>query len=112
MKKLFLTVIATLFIANTFANTNHPNPIEKIETNKELTTLFNSSPFSENAYQEVLVKVKITLNENREIVVVETNSKDNVLNDYIKNTLNNQKIASDELRAGEDLEFAIIFTSN
>lgn len=112
MKKLFLSVIAALFMTTAFANANYPNPVEKAETNKELSELLNKFPPLNEIYGEVLIKVQIVLNEKHEIIVVGTNTTDNVINNYIKNSLEGEKLFSDELKIGEDFLFGIKFMNN
>lgn len=110
MKKLFLSVIVTLFMGAAFANPKYPNPTEKFnETHKELSKLLNSFPTLEMQEEELLVRVKITLNEKHEIVVLNTSTANNDLNYYIKNTLNYQKIDSDELTVGKSFVFVVRF---
>lgn len=110
MKKLFLSVIVTLFMGAAFANPKNPNPTEKFnETHKELSKLLNSFPTLEMEEDELLVRVKITLNEKREIVVLNTSTTNNDLNYHIKNNLNYQRIASDELVVGKDFVFMVRF---
>lgn len=110
MKKLFLSVIVTLFMGAAFANPKYPNPTEKFnETHKELSKLLNSFPALEMEEEELLVRVKITLNDKHEIVVLNTSTTNNDLNYYIKNTLNYQKMDSGELAVGKSFVFVVRF---
>jgi hypothetical protein len=111
MRKLILSVVATLFLTTAFAAdkpSNNPTNFDK--TYKEITKLLNTNPISTGLDQDVLVKVRIAVNENHEIVVMSTNTTNSDINYYIKNTLNYQKLAVDELGAGKGLVFLVKFT--
>jgi hypothetical protein len=111
MKKLFLSVVVTLFMNVAFAAGGSPNSeTNYIETFRELSKLLNSYPNFGNLNEEVVVKVRIAVNENHEIVVMSTNTNNSDLNYYIKNTLNYQKLLADELEVGKGLVFLVKFT--
>lgn len=112
MKKLILSVVVTLFLTTAFAAEKPlAAPTSLNETYKELAKMLNNCPtFSGLDQDVVLVKVKITINENHEIVVMSTNTTNNDLNYYIKNTLNYKKLSSEELNAGHGLIFLVKFT--
>ncbi|GEL09369.1 hypothetical protein SAMN05192550_1635 [Flavobacterium glycines] len=111
MKKLFLSVIVALFMSSAFAATGTPTAKSNSygETFKELTKLLNTYPKLEDFGDEVVVKVKIAINENHEIVVMSTNTSNEDLKEYIKNTLNYQKLLADELEVGNGLVFMVRF---
>lgn len=111
MKKLILSVVATLFLTTTFAaDKSLDAPTSLNETYKEITKLLNNYPTFSGLEQDVVVKVRIAINENHEIVVLSTDTKNADLNYYIKNNLNYQKLSSVELGSGNGLIFQIKFT--
>ncbi len=110
MKKLILSVIVTLFISTAFAAEKEPNPKDSFNgIYKELSKMLNLSSGNQSLNEDVLVKVKITLNDNHEIVVLSTNTNNEDLNYYIKNSLNYQKIASEDLSVGRNFVFLVRF---
>jgi hypothetical protein len=110
MKKLILSVIVTLFMSTAFANVNVPNPIEDFpNTAKELLGLLGTSHLAELLEEELLVKVRITLNENHEIVVLQAETENEAIESYIKNKLNYKKLASTELKVGTEYFFDVRF---
>lgn len=110
MKKLFLSVIVTLLMSTAFAADKSPNTAKKFdETYKELTKMLNTYPNFSGLDHEVVVKVRIAINEKHEIVVMSTDTTNDDLNYYIKNTLNYQKLFSEELQAGRGLVFLVKF---
>ena len=111
MKKLFLSVIVTLFMSTAFAADKSPNTAKNFdETYRELTQMLNTYPNFGGLDQDVVVKVRIAINEKHEIVVMSTNTTNKELNYYIKNTLNYQKLLADELEVGKGLVFLVKFT--
>jgi len=112
MKKLILSAVVTLFLTTAFAAEKSPNnPTASLnETYKEITKMLNSYPTFTGLEQDVLVKVRIAINENHEIVVMSTNTTNESLNYFIKNTLNYQKLSTAELEAGKGLVFLVKFT--
>lgn len=111
MKKLFLSVIVSLFMSTAFAADKSPNTAKNFdETYRELTKLLNTFPSFSGLDEDVVVKVRIAINENHEIVVMSTDTINEDLNYYIKNTLNYQKLFADELKVGKGLVFLIKFT--
>ncbi|KDN56115.1 hypothetical protein [Flavobacterium seoulense] len=111
MKKLILSVVVTLFLTTAFAAEKPAkDPVALNDTYKEITKLLNNYSSFSGLEQDVIVKVRITINENNEIVVLSTNAANEDLNYYIKNTLNYQKLSSAELPAGRGLSFLVKFT--
>ena len=111
MKKLILAVIVTLCMGTAFAANKSPNDNKNFdETYKELTKMLNTYPNLSGLDEDVVVKVRIAINENHEIVVMSTDATNSDLNYYIKNTLNYQKLLADELTTGKALVFLVKFT--
>ncbi|MEL1242055.1 hypothetical protein [Flavobacterium flavipallidum] len=111
MKKLFLSVIVVLFMSTAFAETGTPAAKSNSygATFKELTKLLNTYPKLEDFGDELFVKVKITINEDHEIVVMSANTDNEDLKEYIKSTLNYQKLVANELEVGNRLVFMVRF---
>lgn len=112
MKKLILSVVVTLFLTTAFAAKKTPNNETRTleATYKEISKLLNNFLSFSGLDQDVVVKVRIAINEKNEIVVMSTNTSDESLNYYIKNTLNYQKLSAVELGAGKGLIFLVKFT--
>lgn len=110
MKKLFLSVVVALFMTSAFAATDTPNTKSNyVETYKELSKLLNAYTQLDGIGEDTVVKVRIVINENHEIVVMSTSTDDDFLNTYIKTTLNYQKIEANELASGNGLVFLVKF---
>lgn len=111
MKKIILSVVVTLFLTTAFAAEKPSNtPTSLDETFKEITKLLNSYSTFSGLDQDVVVKVRIAINENNEMVVLSTNSANNDLNYYIKNTLNYKKLSAEELGDRKGFIFLVKFT--
>jgi hypothetical protein len=111
MKKLILSVVVTLFLTTAFAAERpSDDPIALNETYKEIAKMLNNYPTFNGLEQDVVVKVRIAVNENHEIVVMSTNTTNSDLNYYIRNTLNYQKLFAKELESGKGLIFLVKFT--
>lgn len=116
MKKLMLSIVLALFMSTTFATSKVVDPIVSFpKTAKELSKLLGPTQFDEELKsgealkEELLVKVRITLNKKREIVVLQVDSVNEVMESYIKYKLNYKKIASDELKYGVEYFFDVKF---
>ena len=112
MRKLFLSVVVALFMNTAFAVNTIPVAEKSYdETFKELAKMLNSYSNLELSANEVVVKVKITINDKHEIVVMSTDASDSDLNYYIKNSLNYQKLSANELEVGSNLVFLVKFAN-
>ncbi len=112
MKKIFLSVVVALFMSSAFAATATDTSNTKsnyVETYKELSKLLNTYAQLEGIGEDTVVKVRIVINENHEIVVMSTSTDDDFLNNYIKTTLNYQKLEANELASGNGLVFLVKF---
>jgi hypothetical protein len=92
MKKLFLSVIVSLFVSSSFASSINEDPtVVLLKTNKELSQLLNTA-YSENVLEkEELVKVSFTVNELRQLVVLQVNSNNPEIQSHVKQALNYKK---------------------
>lgn len=111
MKKLILSVVVTLFLTTAFAAEKPAkDPVALNYTFKEIAKLLNNYSTFSVLDQEVVVKVRIAINENNEMVVLSTNSANEDLNSYIKSTLNYKKLSAEELGDRKGLIFLVKFT--
>ncbi|MEL1242053.1 hypothetical protein [Flavobacterium flavipallidum] len=111
MRNLIMTVVTSLFLTTAIAAEKPSKKSDDYnETYKEITKLLNTYPNLENLSGDVLVKVRIALNENREIVVMSTDTANSDLNYFIKNTLNYKKLSASDLETGNGLIFLVKFT--
>ena len=110
MKKLFLSVIVSLFVSSVFASTINEDPTVAVsKTAKELTQLLNES-FSENVLENgESIRVIFTVNKLHELVVLQVNSSNPDVQYYVKQALNYKKLSSDELIVGKEYAFKIRF---
>jgi hypothetical protein len=111
MKKIILSVVVTLFLTTAFAAEKPSNEVKALnETYKKIAKLLNDYSAVSRLDHEAVVKVRIAINENNEMVVLSTNSVNEDLNYYIKNTLNYKKLSAEELGANRGLVFLVKFT--
>ena len=105
---LVLLVIA--FIMNVSFVSAKESKLESkfVKTNKEFQAFLTPSSSVTELENDVVVKVRVYVNSNREIVVMHTNAENNEIANYIKETLNNKKLTSDEL-AGKNYVFNVNF---
>lgn len=112
MKKLILSIAILLFMGTTFVSANELNPKKSYEsTTQELSKLLNPTSAVGVLDKEVLIKVKIRITQNHEIVVLNTNSNNFELNKYIKEKLNYRMLESNELDVNGDYVFVVNFKS-
>lgn len=110
MKKLFLTVIVSLFVSAAFASTINEEPTVAVsKTAKELAQLLNESLNDNVLENEALIKVIFTVNELHELVVLQVNSDNSDIQYYVKHALNYKKLSSNELTVGKQYAFKIKF---
>jgi hypothetical protein len=112
MKKLILSIAVLLFMGTTFVSANELNPKKSYErTTQELSKLLNPTSAVGELDNDVLIKVKIRITQNHEIVVLNTNSNNFELNGYIKEMLNYRMLESNELAVNSDYVFEVNFKS-
>ena len=111
MRKLFLSAVALLFMTTAIAaKKSSDKPEEYKDTYKEIAKILNTNPTFTGLEQDVLVKVRIAINENHEMVVLSTNTTNEDINYYIKNSLNYKKLNTEDIEAGNGLIFLVKFT--
>jgi hypothetical protein len=110
MKKLFLSAIVSLFVSSAFASNISDDPTVVLsKTTKELSQLLNKSYTEDVLEKEELVKVTFTVNELRQLVVLQVNSSNPEIQYYVKQALNYKKLSSNELIIGKDYVFEVRF---
>ena len=113
MKKLILSIALVLFMGIEFVSASEIGPKKSyVMTNKQLTSLLSSTTSVGELENQVIVKVKITITDAKEIVVLNTNSTNDDLNYYIKKVLNYEKLNSNELAIGKNYVFDVNFNPN
>lgn len=113
MKKIIVTIVlALLFGGTSFVSANELKPRKSyVSINQELTTLLNPKSEVGVLENDVIIRVKVTINANNEIVVLKTNSNNLELNNYINEKLNYKKLSTNELEMYGMYEFEINFKS-
>ena len=112
MKKLMVSVVVTLFMSIVFVSANELKPKKNyFKANQELANLLTPSSSVGELESQVVVKVKIRITANNEIVVLETNTDIAQLNDYIIENLNYKKLSSSELEIDNEYVFNVNFKS-
>ena len=112
MKKLMLSVVVTLFMNIVFVSANELKPKKNyFRANQEITNLLMPSSAVGELESQVIVKVKIRITANNEIVVLETNTDVAQLYDYIIENLNYKKLSSSELEIDNEYVFDVNFKS-
>lgn len=100
MRKISLILVAIMLLSagNLFANDPKTNdPSKSLST--QIGELLDDNPFIV-VDADLLANVKFTLNENREIVVLKVQTKDPVLESFMKARLNYQKVDMPGFREG------------
>ena len=110
MRNLFISIIAiVLFSSVSAANVNPVDSKNFGDTYKELARILNKYPNLEGVSKSTSVEVSIVVNEDNEIFVLKTNTTDSCLSAYIKKSLNNRVLESNELKAGRKFVFLVKF---
>ncbi|OOG77970.1 hypothetical protein [Flavobacterium sp. A45] len=109
MKKLILSAIVSLFVSTAFASTSDDDPKVVSKTTKELSLLLNKSFSGDILEKEELVKVTFVVNKLNQVVVLQVNSNNSQIQDYVKQVLNYKKLSSNELVVGKDYVFEVRF---
>ncbi|SHG88172.1 hypothetical protein SAMN05443549_10813 [Flavobacterium fluvii] len=112
MKKLILSISLVLFMSVSFVSAKETSSKKNhVRVSKELSRLLSPTSDIGELEDEKVVKVKIRINSNNEIVVLQTNSTNVELNNYIKNNLNYKMLNSTELKVDQDYVFDVKFKS-
>lgn len=111
MRKFSLFLVAALLLSVVSVSANDPKP--KKPANETLSAqigdlLDNNAFIVEN--RDLTAKVRFTLNEDKEIVVLSIETDDKVLEAFVKNRLNYQKVTLDEYREGRTYTIPVRIT--
>ncbi len=110
MKKLILSILFVLFVGISFVSAKEKSVNDNsVRAYQELTELLRTDSADGELENEHVVKVKIRINSDNEIVVLQTSSEKAELKNYIKNHLNYKMLKSTELKVDKDYVFDVKF---
>src|SRR6187431_1195863 len=110
MKKLFLSVTFILFASSIFATTLIDDPIPVLpKTSKELSQFLNSTQSDKVLENEEVANILFTVNDLNQIVVLQVQSNNPDVQDFVKKALNYKKLPSDDLIVGNKYIFEAKF---
>lgn len=112
MKKQIVSIVLAMFMGIAFVSAKELKP-KKSYANASQQIIKLLTPSSEVGELEkaVIVRVKIKINNNNQIVVLETNAPTAELNNYIISNLNYQELTSTELEIDNEYVFVVNFKS-
>ncbi len=113
MKKLIQS-LGFLFLFSLFSTMPlQANPINKYPNVKTLRTeimaLIKKPDLSALDKQEETVKLSFLVNSNKEVVVIDANTGNEFLEDYIKDNLNYQQIKTDYVQLNKIYHIKLVF---
>ena len=109
MKNSLVLLVIALIMNVSFVSAKESKLESKfVKINKEFQAFLTPSSSVTELENDVVVRVRVYVNSNREIVVMHTNAENNEIANYIKETLNNKKLTSDEL-SGQNYVFNVNF---
>ncbi|WP_418263250.1 hypothetical protein [Flavobacterium faecale] len=112
MKKISLSIVCLLLLCTALVSANELKPKKtNSKVFQELTTFLTPQSSVGELENETVVKVKIRINANNEIVVLQTDSFNEELNNYINESLNFKKLKTDELLIDTIYVFDVNFQS-
>ncbi|MCW2121123.1 hypothetical protein [Flavobacterium sp. 7A] len=112
MKKVTASIVYVLLLCTVVMSASAMKPKKTYSrVYNELSVLLAPSSSEAQLENATIVKVKIRINSNNQIVVLETNSLNEELNEYIMESLNYKKLATDELSTETDYVFDVNFQS-
>jgi len=92
MKKLILVIaVAILSSAQSFANDKNTNETVQQKLRKEIIVLLDKPQF-EVEKTNIIADIEFTLNAKNEIVVLNVDSEESIVSDYVKSRLNYKKV--------------------
>ena len=87
-------------------NNNYPN-VKTLRT--EIMALIKKPDLSTLDKQEEIVKLSFLVNTSKEVVVIDANTKNDYLEDYIKENLNYQQIKTDYVQLNKIYHIKLVF---
>ena len=110
MKKLVMLLVAALLMNVVSVSAKELKPKKTYaSTTLEITDLLSPTPTVGILEEDVMVRVKVMISADQEIVVIGTNTSNEELSSYIKEKLNLKKLSSNELEQGVTYEFEVNF---
>jgi len=104
---LFLfALFSTMPLQATNPTNNYPN-VKTLRT--EIMALIKKPDLSTLDKQEEVVKLSFLVNTNKEVVVVDANTKNDFLEDYIKRNLNYQQIKTEYVQLNKIYHIKLVF---
>ncbi|MGA9638362.1 hypothetical protein [Flavobacterium sp.] len=108
MKKSVVLLVIALIMNVAFVSAKELNPRKSyLETTEEITSLLNPSVATKVLGKNAVVRVKVLITATGDIIVLETNAKNEKSKNYIQDNLNYKKLSKNELEAGNDYIFEI-----
>lgn len=112
MKKQILSIVLTMFMGIAFASAKELKPKKSYaNASQQINQLLTPSSEVGELEKAVIVRVKIKINSNNQIVVLETNAPTADLNNYIISNLNYKVLTSAELEIDNEYVFVVNFKS-
>ena len=112
MKKLVVLLVFALSMNVAFVSAKELGPKKTyMVTVSELSTLLNPTESFVELESDLVVKIKVMITENNEIIVLGTSTENEALVAYIEKNLNYIKLSSNELSPGKKYVFEVKFKS-
>lgn len=112
MKKLIVLLVFALSMNVAFVSAKELGPKKTyMVTANELASLLSPTMPVGELESDLIVKVKVMITENNEIIVLGTNTDNEALTTYIEKNLNYIKLSSNELSPGKNYVFEVKFKS-
>ena len=112
MKKLVVLLVFALSMNVAFVSAKELGPKKTyMVTANELASLLSPTMPVGELEADLIVKVKVMITENNEIIVLGTNTDNEALTAYIEKNLNYIKLSSNELSPGKNYVFEVKFKS-
>ncbi|MCG9790932.1 hypothetical protein [Flavobacterium algicola] len=112
MRKLSLIIVLIVQMYSPMVSAANMLPKKTYSRiNSELATLLNPSSSDNELESATIVRVVFKINNDNEIIVLDTDSTDENLNEFIMNSLHLKKLSTDELSVDSEYIFKINFRS-
>ena len=104
-------VLAFCLLATRFAFAAPAEVSPNSELRKEVARLIHAPELSKKGIAETYAFIHFTVNEDNEIVVLDVVSDSEYIREYIKQSLNNQKVGAEGLEAFTEYNMRVAFRS-
>lgn len=108
-QKFFALAIALSFTATTFAANPAFGPTEKLR--KEVARLVSDAELSENGINTADVWINFTLDENNKIIVLDVDTENSYLENFVKEKLEDKTIRINRLVQNTEYNIKISFAT-